>query len=390
MTAVRCPVNEAAQISRDEPALVLDDREITYSQLEFYVTGACDRLQRAGCRADERVALRAEEPWQTVVLMMALLRLRAVACLLAGDETDPENMSLGTCRHFIGGEEFPRPVAGFHRQAVELMPVYLEGQDTAAESMLSLEQLAVVLFCRNQGDAVRGILYPYGSLYYGARGANHAIRLSSKCRWLSAFPLHEAAGLSALFRCLLSGAALVLPSPGLSLEDALKRREVSHVNLPPDGLERLLERGTRERFPRLRVVLVEGGEAHPALLQEARAAGWPVYPGFGIPEVASGITAMRPDAPPARQGCSGVALKYREVRVAADGEILVRGPALFAGYIETHGFRCPVDADGWFSTGERGRLGSDGYLNVLKMDYPQPGPEHRKALRECRKKLEAS
>jgi O-succinylbenzoic acid--CoA ligase len=376
MTAVRCPVNEAAQISRDEPALVLDDRDITYSQLEFYVTGACARLQHAGCRAGERVALRATEPWRTVVLIMALLRLRAVACLLAGDETDPENMKLGECRHFIGGEEPPWPVAGFRWQAVELMPVYVEGQDTAAESMLSLEQPAAILFCRNPGNVVRVILHSYGSLYYGARGANHAIRLSSKCRWLSASPLHEAAGLSALFRCLLSGAALVLPSPGRPMGEVMERQEVTHLDLPPDRLARLMEQGVREQFPRLRVVLVEGGEAHPALLQKAHAVGWPVYPGFGIPEVASGITTLRPDAPPVRQGCSGVALKYRELRVAADGEIFVRGPALFAGYLETHGLRRPVDAEGWFSTGERGRLEGDGCLTVLEREKPAgPGAD---------------
>jgi len=302
------------------------------------------------------VGLQTGEPWQTALLLMALLRLKAVACLLAGDETDSEKIALAKCRLRLGGPGL---------DAAKLLPVYFEGQDTAEGSMLTLEQPATILFHADHDGRFRAILHTYGNHYYGARGANHAIRLSSGSRWLSSHPLHDAGGLSALFRCLLSGAALVMPSPGRPLHEVVARHEITHADLSLEGLEVLLARGGRERFPALRAVLVEGGEAYPDLLRKARAADLPVYPEFGIPEVASGISIVRPGAPPARRNGAGAPIIYREVSVNSAGDILVRGQALFAGYIEPLGLRRPVDNDGWFDTGAQGRLEGDGELTVL-------------------------
>lgn len=356
MTAVRCPVNEAATISRDEPALILEDRKITYSELEFYVAGAAARLRQAECLAGDRVALGVSEPWQAVVLLLALLRVKAVACLLAGDASDKENMALAGSRFRIGG---PAPAL----DPEKLLPVYFEGQDTVDASRLLLEQPATILFHHDRGGTPRALLHTYGNHYYGARGANHAVRLSSRGRWLSVSPLHEAAGLSALFRCLLSGAARVLPAPGQPVGESLAKHGVTHAGLAPADLAALLEGGTSLRFPKLQALLVEG-EAGPELLARARAAGLPVVTGFGIPEVASGISVVLPDTPPARQNGAGMPMKYREVRIDPTGQLMVRGPALFAGYIEPSGVRRPTDAEGWFATGARGKLEEDGYLTM--------------------------
>ncbi|HOW98370.1 MAG TPA: AMP-binding protein [Kiritimatiellia bacterium] len=361
MTAVRCPVNEAAFISRDEPALILDDRKITYSEFEFYVAGAAARLRKAGCRAGDRVALGVREPWQAAVLLMALLRVKAVACLLAGEEDGAGKAARAECGIRIGG-----PAPGL--DAESLLPVCIEGQDSAEASSLALEQSATVLFLADRDGGLRAVLHTYGNHYYGARGANHAVRLSSHGRWLSAPPLYTGAGLSAFFRCLLSGAALVLPEPGCPLRESLARHEVTHASVTPGDLEDIAERRASADFPKLRAVLVESDEVQPALLRKARAAGWPVFPGYGIPEMASGISTVMPDSPPPRRDGAGLPMKYREVRVSEAGEILVRGPALFAGYVEPGVLRRPVDGDGWFSTGARGRMESDGYLTVAAPD----------------------
>lgn len=355
MTAVRCPVNEAAFISRDEPALILEDRRITYSEFEFYVAGAAARLRKAGCRAGDRVALGVREPWQAAVLLMALLRVKAVACLLAGEEAGGGKIALAGCRVRIGG-----PAPGL--DAASMLPAYIEGQDSADASSLTLEQPATILFIGDGDGTPRAILHTYGNHYYGARGANHAVRLSSRGRWLPVPPIHTDTGVSALFRCLMSGAALVLPEPGRPLRESLVRHEVTHVSLSPADLAAWLDGGFPP-CPGLRVVLVEGGAA-PDLLRRARGAGLPIVTGFGIPEVASGISASLPDTPPGRQNSAGVPMKYRETRIDPAGQLMVRGPALFTGYVKASGVRRPTDAEGWFGTGARARLEEDGYLTM--------------------------
>ncbi|MBQ1088827.1 long-chain fatty acid--CoA ligase [Streptomyces sp. B93] len=64
-----------------------------------------------------------------------------------------------------------------------------------------------------------------------------------------------------------------------------------------------------------------------------------------------------------RLGSVGRPVGEVEVRVAADGEIEVRGPSVFSGYLREDGsVRPAVDADGWLATGDIGRLDEDGYL----------------------------
>lgn len=57
-------------------------------------------------------------------------------------------------------------------------------------------------------------------------------------------------------------------------------------------------------------------------------------------------------------------MPHREVSVAEDGEILVRGDTLFAGYVEGDGVDRQLDDEGWFHTKDLGELDPDGYLRV--------------------------
>jgi long-subunit acyl-CoA synthetase (AMP-forming) len=91
----------------------------------------------------------------------------------------------------------------------------------------------------------------------------------------------------------------------------------------------------------------------------------PVYRSYGVPEVASPAAVAPLDSPPAKRSTSGKVLKYCRVRIAADGEIMVKGPTLFSGYVEGANVRPAVDADGWFATGDTGTLDAEEYLTVL-------------------------
>ena len=80
--------------------------------------------------------------------------------------------------------------------------------------------------------------------------------------------------------------------------------------------------------------------------------------------MSSQATASRPGDPPEALRTAGRPLAFRELSVAADGEILVRGRTLFRGYVEETGIRPARDASGWFHTGDLGRLDADGRLVV--------------------------
>lgn len=134
---------------------------------------------------------------------------------------------------------------------------------------------------------------------------------------------------------------------------------------------------------RVRFFVSGSAPLRPDLIRFFTAVGIPVYEGYGLTEASPVITCNCPGA--MRLGTVGQPFPNVRVRIAADGEILARGPNTTSGY-----FRKPDESkelyteDGWLMTGDIGTLDDDGFLtitdrkkNVLKtasgkMVAPQP------------------
>ena len=101
----------------------------------------------------------------------------------------------------------------------------------------------------------------------------------------------------------------------------------------------------------------------PQVLEWFWSIGVPVREGYGQTEgTALGTLNPRRDV---RIGTVGKPLVGLEVRIAEDGEILLRSPAVFAGYLKNdRATRDTVDGDGWLHTGDVGVLDDDGYLTI--------------------------
>jgi len=93
-----------------------------------------------------------------------------------------------------------------------------------------------------------------------------------------------------------------------------------------------------------------------------------VLASYGCTEMASQVATTAPGGRGAAIGSAGRCLPHRRLRVEG-GQILVTGASLFEGYVTEEGIDDPRRADGWYPTGDRGRVDAAGRLYVLgRMD----------------------
>lgn len=283
---------------------------------------------------------------------------------------------------------------------------------TALPERGAAEDLAVLIFTSGTTGQAKGVMLSHANILNNVEGVARSFGFGPQDRLLSVLPLHHTFECTAGFLLPLrigagvayarglksnelredlqtSGATILIGVPllyekllaaihrGIDAAPAPRRwlvktllavtrlvRAITGVRLG----DRLL-RPVRERAGMGRLRVFASGAA--ALPEEVFWGfvdlGWPVLEGYGLTECAPVVAANRPERP--RPGAVGWPLVGVEVRIEGpddegNGEIVVRGPNVMLGYFGNPAGTADVVRDGWFHTGDLGRLLGDGRLRI--------------------------
>jgi long-chain acyl-CoA synthetase len=113
---------------------------------------------------------------------------------------------------------------------------------------------------------------------------------------------------------------------------------------------------------KLRLAVSGAAPINPEILSFFDAAGVLVLEGWGMTETSTAATISTPDD--FKVGTIGKPFPGCEVRIADDGEILVKGPNVFQGYHKNEEATKETIVDGWLHTGDIGEIDSDGFITI--------------------------
>lgn len=366
-------VKEASKRFGKHPALITPEKSWSFIECDRESAHMAATLASLGIASGDIVSIVAPNSTELLLLLMALLRIGAVAA--------PVNYRFPAI-HIDGVLERLEPKLTLYDPGVcpsltveraitfetfeTLLQANLSSKFTAAQRP---DRPASIIHTSASSGMPKAAMHSVSNHWHNAVGSAMNLPFGPGYCWLLSLPLYHIGGYSMLFKCLTGGGALAAAPQGINLETCLTTLPVTHLSLVPTQLYRLLRtpKGTK-LLGRLKAILLGGSAASRTLLEEAVEAKLPVYLTYGSTEMGSQVsTSTRPIDSETIE--NGAILPYREVAISDEGEILVKGPCLFMGYLNTgsgrHELNASRDGQGWFHTGDIGSISADGRLAVL-------------------------
>lgn len=234
--------------------------------------------------------------------------------------------------------------------------------------------LATILYTSGTTGRPRGVMLSHRNLATNAATLADSFGDMQNETRLCVLPLsHIYARTCDLYTWVYRGSKLVLAESRDTLVRDLQVVQPTALNAVPYIYQRIAdhiraagrdEGAALSKFFGGRIELLNCGGAPLAPEIEAWYAerDLPVLIGYGLTETSPVVAASTPAWH--RAGAVGRPLRNVEVRIADDGEVLVRGPNIMLGYWRDEAATADVIRDGWFRTGDLGALDADGFLSI--------------------------
>jgi cyclohexanecarboxylate-CoA ligase len=393
-----------ADRATDESVGLIDgDVTLTHADVERHVAAVAGALHELGVRKGDVVSWQLPNWWEAVVLHHGILRCGAVSNPIITTNRQGELEFIlrqaetkvlvhpGIFRRFDYGQMVaglaPKLRALEHTLVVRgpahdglAFEALLEGPGLPAEVHRNAADPALLMYTSGTTSDPKGVVHPHATLVRENRGIVECWELTGEDRIFMPSPVTHVTGLLyGVHLPSMVGIPVVLQDvwdPSAALELIERHRCTFLVAATPflHGLTYSEDLPVRD-VSSLRFVACGGADMPPRLIRDAEAnLGAIVARGYGLTEYPTATQGQASDTLADRAETDGRPAPWTELRVVDDagndltanatGELLVRGPERFTGYLVAPTDEDVFDADGWFATGDLATLDDLGRLTI--------------------------
>lgn len=380
MNAIEYPTVRWASELPDHPALVVDQKTISYFELERRIKSAAHHLETCGVGRLDRVILCAANSVEWIITAHAIARVGAVLVPVSPKILAAEANGL-LARYdprLVLADSNSSSLWPISTAVSDIQESVSESRDSLSGREFDADAMHSIVATSGSEGTPKGVCLSFRNHLSNALGSALNLGVRPDDRWLLNLPLHHIGGMAIVFRAAIYGTTVVVHDrfDADSTWEVIESEGVTQLSLVATTLRRLLDAQPARRCPsQLRSVLVGGGPVPAELIDEARDQGFPILPTYGMTETASQIATLSPFAPEEKRHTAGHPIALAELKICdesgtavpngAEGRIYVRGPIVAVGYWTTDKSIDPLTRDdGWFPTSDVGSLDKDGYLLV--------------------------
>ena len=370
-----------ADVARRTPGrIAVDDGtdRISYADLDKRADALARTLRAIGCRPGDRVATLSSNSAAHIVLFFACARARLVlvplSWRLAAREI-ADQLTHAQARLFVvqpahtalataALARLPEPPRDLTFAGLEAMGEYTELEPVKDDDPV------LMLYTSGTSGRPKGVALTHANCFWTNLSLTRTVPLTERDVVLQILPQFHVGGwnVQPLLACWV-GATVVVErgfDAGRVLRLIAERRVTTMMGVPANYLF-LAEHpnfGTTD-LSSLGTIIVGGAPMPEPLLRTWHERGVTLVQGYGLSEAAPNVLCVPGDRAADKLGCAGIPYPHVEVRLADNGELLVRGPNVFSGYWRDPAATERALRDGWLHTGDLATVDAEGYYRIV-------------------------
>jgi len=251
------------------------------------------------------------------------------------------------------------------------LPACSDLTESRRAGRFSIRNCSLIMFTSGSSGRPKAVIHTFQNLFESVRAIDSFANLQPSDIWLASLPFYHISGFIILIRSLIAGSSIAFPNSS-KFEDillAIHQFDPTHISLVPTTLLDFLNNGVSPD-KNLKYVFLGGGPSDKQICIDAYEKGWPVVKVYGSTETCSMVFALNPSEIKLFPDSAGKPLGTNKIKIMNKsknngmGEIVVRSKSLFKKYYNDQSLTEAKLKNGWYYTGDYGRLDDENYLYV--------------------------